>query len=418
MEKWLISVDDHLIEPPHVWLGRLQAHHQDSAPRWIDDEHGGAWLFEGRRIPMDAMGTAGAIWPKEARPPMFHPLRWDQVHPACHDPKARVEAMNVHHEIAALCFPNMPGFAGSLFQRAHDKDLALACIRAYNDWFFDEWVDAFPGRFIGLGLVPLWDARLAAEEAERVIARGARSISFSQAPQALGFPPVHDKSWDPLFSVMNDAHLPLSTHLGTGMTPAEESQAEDFTTRMREAMKNNDLGSVAERMGITGPDASPRRQNMLPGASTSLIGARMGQATLNEWLESGNFVKYPHLRLALSENGVGWMPSALSLADWSETMLRLESPCEEPMPSQLFRDHVVGCFIHEPITPELVAVVGADNIMIETDFPHTATNWPYSMERALACMERLPEETQDRILRTNAENLFKFTPAEPPALVG
>lgn len=418
MEKWLISVDDHLIEPAHVWTGRVPTKYEDAAPRWVDDEHGGAWVFEGRRIPLDSMGTGGAIWPKEDRPPMFHPLRWDQVHPACYEPKARVEAMNTHHEIAALCFPNMPGFAGSLFQRANDRELALACIQAYNDWFLEEWVDSFPGRFIGLGMVPLWDATLAAKEAERLISKGARSISFSQAPQALGFPKIFDESWDPLFSVMNDAELPICTHLGTGMSPAEESQAEDFSTRMREAMKNNDLDTLAARMGITGPEASPRRRNMLPGASTSLIGARMGMATLNEWLESGNFVKYPKLKLALSENGVGWMPSALSLADWSETMLRLESPSDDPMPSEQFRQHVMGCFIHEPITPELVEIVGADNIMIETDFPHTATNWPHSLERALGCMETIPDEIQDKILRRNAESLFRFTPAEAPVPVG
>jgi predicted TIM-barrel fold metal-dependent hydrolase len=417
-EQWLISVDDHLIEPPGVWVDRLPAKYRDAGPRWITDEHGEAWVFEKRRIPMDAMGTGGAIWPKEDRPPMFHPLTFDQVAPACYDPKARVEAMNVHHEIAALCFPNMSGFAGSLFQRAEDKDLALLCIRAYNDWFLEEWVDAYPGRFIGLGLIPMWDGRLAAAEAERVIGQGARALSFSQAPQNLGFPAITNEHWDPLYSVMNNANLPLCTHLGTGMSAAEDAQTEDWIKNMREAMKNNDLSTLAQKMGITGAQASPRRQDMLPGTSTSLIGARMGSATLTEWLESGVFDRYPHLKLALSENGVGWIPSALSLADWTETLLRMEKPSEDPMPSDIFRQHVYGCFIHEPITPRLIEEVGADNIMIETDYPHTATNWPHSLERALACMEGLSPHTQNKILRGNAQRVFNFVAAEAPALLG
>lgn len=416
-DQWLISVDDHVIEPPHVWADRMPAKYKDAAPRWTVDEHGPSWIFGDRRIAMDAMGSGGATWPVEDRPPMFHPLTFDDIAPGCYEPGARVEAMNAHHEIAAVCFPNMPGFAGSLFQRVDDKELALACIQAYNDWFLDEWVASYPGRFIGLGLVPMWDSRLAAQEAERVLSKGARSISFSQAPQALGFPPLYDEHWDPLFSVMNNAKLPICTHLGTGMSPAEEDQTQDWAKRMREAMKDNDLSTIAEKMGITGPKASPMRRNMSPGSRTSIIGARMGHATLIEWLESGNFEKFPDLKVALSENGVGWIPSALSLADWTEELCRMDEPSDGPMPSAVFREHVVGCFIHEPITPALVETLGEDNIMIETDYPHTATNWPYSLERAFECIGGLPEDVQYKILRGNAEHVFNFVSAEPPAVV-
>ncbi len=415
--EWMISVDDHLIEPANVWVDRLPAKYREAGPRWISDEHGDSWLFEqDKRVPLDAMGTGGAIWPVEARPPMFTPLSWSEVAPACYDPKARIEAMNRHHELAALCFPNMAGFAGSLFQRARDKELALLCIQAYNDWFLEEWCGEYPGRFIGLGLVPHWDGRLAAAEAERIIAKGARAVSFSQAPDKVGFPPISDDHWHPLFSVMHDAKLPLCTHLGTGMAPAEEDAAADWTKKMRDAIKNNDLDSFAERMGVSRSEMSLRRK-MLPGTSTSIIGARMGQDTLKEWLDSGNFERYPNLTVALSENGIGWIPSVLSLADWEETLNRRVEPNDGPMPSELFRAHIYGCFIDEPVTPKLLEEVGTDNIMIETDFPHTATNWPNSMERVNECLAGIPDDARWKILRGTAERLFGFIPAEPPTLV-
>jgi len=415
--EWLISVDSHLIEPANVWADRLPAKFRDAGPRWVDDDHGPSWLFEAKHIPLDSMGSGGAIWPKEDRPPMFTPLTWDQVSPACYDPTARIEAMDRDRELAAICFPNMPGFAGSLFQRAADKDLALACIQAYNDWYLEEWCAAYPGRFIGLGIVPLWDGRLAAAEAERVIAKGARAISVSQAPEKVGFPAITDQHWDPLYSVMNNAGLPLCMHLGTGIPPAQEDQAADFAAKMRDAIANNDLDNLAERLGMRKAEAA-RRRKMLPGTSTSLIGATMGRETLTDWLDSELFSQYPNLTLALSENGVGWIPSVLSLADWTEMLNRQAEPSDAPMPSDVFRQHIIGCFIDEPISPDLVKLLGEDNIMIETDFPHTATNWPNSMERVDASLVDIPGEVRHKILRGNAERVFKFTAAQPPVLAG
>lgn len=420
-DEWMISVDSHLIEPPTVWLDRLPAKHREQGPRWISDEHGESWLFEGsKRIPVDAMSTNGAVYPPENRAEMFRPLAWSEIPPACYDPAARIEAMNTDHELAALCFANMSGFAGSLFQRAQDKDLALLCIQAYNDWFLEEWVDAYPGRFIGLALIPMWDGKLAAAEAERAIAKGARSVSFSQAPHVVGFPRIDDESWAPLFSVMNEAGLPICTHLGTGMSPAEEDATADWSKRMREAMENNDLDKLAEQMAKESGSRRPMRRNLRPGTSTSVIGAKMGHETLMDWFDSAVLERYPELRLVLSENGVGWIPSVLSLADWTEELNRAGDAAEEarPLPSQVFQEHVYGCFIDEPIRPKLLDELGVDHIMVETDFPHTATNWPHSMERVDVCLQGLSDEARRKILRGNAERVFDFVPVEPPVPVG
>ena len=155
-------------------------------------------------------GTLTFVWPPENRPPVFNPLPFSEIPPACHDPSARVEAMNADRVLASLVFPNLPGFAGGLFVRAKDKALALLCVQAYNDWIIDEWCAEAPDRFIPLSLVPMWDGALAAAEAERVIGKGSRAISFSMAPQNLGLPPIDDRGgfWDPLFSTVAEARFP------------------------------------------------------------------------------------------------------------------------------------------------------------------------------------------------------------------
>ena len=424
---WLISVDDHVIEPTNVWVDRLPAKFRDVGPRWVSDDEGESWLFqESERIPVGGNTTNGAVWPMEERSGPFSVLRWSEVPEACYDPKARVKAMDRHHEIAAVCFPNMAGFAGSLFQAADDKELALLCIQAYNDWFLEEWCAAAPGRFVGLAMIPMWDGELAAAEAERAINKGARAVTFSMAPQNIGFPPITDEHWHPLFQLMNDAELPLCTHLGSGIGKSDLDNAMANQKKMAEAVKDNDISKVAERFGIAQPGQGNTRQQ-LPGASTSMIGARMGTDTVNDWLDSAMFEKYPNLKVSLSENGVGWIPSVLSLQDWKSEMNRMatvrpDEPVtrrdEGPLPSEVFRDHMYGCFVHEPITPELLAIVGEDNVMIETDYPHTATNFPFSLERALDCIAGLPDDVQSKILRGTAERVFNFQPAEPPVLVG
>ncbi|MEX5708605.1 amidohydrolase family protein [Parafrankia sp. FMc6] len=132
---------------------------------------------------------------------------------------------------------------------------------------------------------------------------------------------------------------------------------------------------------------------------------------------SDNSRRYPNLKLVLSENGVGWIASVLSLADWTETLEQAAEPKDEPLPSEIFRNHIFGCFIREPITPKLLDELGSDNIVVETDFPHTATNWPHSLERVHECMAAIDDDAKRKIPRGNAERVFNFVPAEPPVLV-
>jgi predicted TIM-barrel fold metal-dependent hydrolase len=430
--EWMISVDDHLIEPPNVWTDRLPAKQRDLGPRWIAEGGVEAWHYEDVRQSVGGAVTSGAIWPPEDRPPVFNPLPFSEIPLACHDPKARIEAMDADRVLASLVFPNLPGFAGSLFVRAKDKDLALLCVQAYNDWVLDEWCAAAPGRFIPLALVPMWDSGLAGAEAERVIGKGARAISFSMAPQNLGLPPIDDPDgfWDPLFSTVSDAGVPLCTHLGTGSS-GNKATADDRFAEMAKTM-----GADAAGAAVTALDMA--RDPRVGGTLLQLA----GQTTLVEWIYSGNFDRYPKLRVALSENGIGWIPAVLQVADWMTEMSRnlvtqpadpendpLVSPearalartsletrsrraQQERLPSEVFREHIYGCFIHDPVGLKLLDDLGVDNVMIETDFPHNSTWYPFSMPKAKESLTDVPDDAQWKILRGNAERVFSFTPAE------
>jgi predicted TIM-barrel fold metal-dependent hydrolase len=417
-DAWLISVDDHIVEPPNVWIDRLPRKYRDLAPRWVTDDKGSAWIVgEDDRSPIGASIVSGAITRPQERPEPFYPLSWEEIPAAAYDPKARVEAMNADRVLAAVLFGNLPGFDGNRFSQLPDKDFALLCLQAYNDWLLDEFCASQPGRFIGLALVPLWDARAAAAEAERAIRKGARAVSFSMAPHNLGFPSIWDpgRHWDPLFALMNEVGLPLCTHLGT-----------DF---------NGDVLAAANSiMSKCGPGVGAVMMHLA------------GQVTLLEWLGSGNFERFPNLKVALSENGIGWIPAVLERADWVQKMararvtipadaendplldqasqlqareqirIRSEQASTAQLPSELFRDHVYGCFIEDAAGAKHIELIGEDNVMIETDFPHNSTKWPRSLDAARALLSEAPERVRWKVLRGNAERLFDFKPAEPPTL--
>jgi len=300
---------------------------------------------------------------------------------------------------ASICFPNtLPRFCGQAFMEREDKELALLCVRAYNDWMIDEWcAGEGRGRLVPLTMVPLWDAELAAEEVRRTAAKGSFAVTFSENPHPLGLPTIHDpkRYWDPLFAAAQETDLVVCMHVGSSSTMPKISPS------------------------------SPFMANMAWGAIRTA-------GTMLSWLFSGYFQRLPNLKIALSEGGVGWMPYFLERAEQVVDKQRFWATRGESFTGygtehagadnnldgldvrRLFRDHVYGCFIEDVHGMSSIDVLGVDNIMVETDYPHTDSTWPDSIKLAREQVAHLSPEVQYKLLRGNAERLFRFTPADPP----
>ncbi len=137
------------------------------------------WSFNGSQIPNIGL-NAVAGRPKEEYG--VEPTAFDEMRPGCWDVNERVKDMNGGGVLASMCFPSFPGFSGRLFAAADDKGLALAVLRAYNDWHIDEWCGSHPGRFIPMGLVPMWDPQVAADEVTRIAAKGRAQHHLHREP--------------------------------------------------------------------------------------------------------------------------------------------------------------------------------------------------------------------------------------------
>jgi len=203
----IVSVDDHVIEPPHLWQDRLPRGLVERGPRVVRDHCTTTWVEGNQLFVRGGDGPMTDFWVYEDltwshqmlnalagyRPEEWWmgPISFDQMRPGCFDPKARLADMDLNHVEASVCFPTFPRFCGQMFAERSDRELALACVRAYNDWMVEEWAGGSGGRLIPLCIVPLWDPALAAEEVRRNAGRGVRAVAFSELPAQLGLPSIH-----------------------------------------------------------------------------------------------------------------------------------------------------------------------------------------------------------------------------------
>jgi predicted TIM-barrel fold metal-dependent hydrolase len=365
----IVSVDDHVIEHPQVWQDRLPAKYKERGPRIEHTDEGkDIWIYDG--VPHPSIGL-NAVAGKDRKDYGLDPTSYDGMRPGCYRTADRIADMDIDGVHAQLCFPSFPGFAGGTFFRAPDKELARACVSAWNDWMIDEWCAAAPGRQIPLALVPFWDIEATVAEAARVIAKGARTISFTEMPHALGLPSFHTNHWDPFLAVCNEANVPLSLHFGSGGAPSVAPEA-PFTTAI------------------------------------ALFGLN-SQMTMIDLVNTRLFERFPNLKVAMSEGGIGWMPYLLERADYTWERHRFYTGMlDAQKPSDIFRDHIFGCFIADEAGLANIDRIGEDNIMFEGDYPHSDSNWPHSRKMLAESLANVPDDIARKIAEDNARRLYNW----------
>ena len=177
---WLISVDDHILEPPNLWVDRVAG--QGPRPRAA---HGGPTTATrstgsttASACPSSGLSAVAGKSKEEFSP---EPLPYAEMRPGCYDPMARLEDMDRAGVLASLCFPTLPRFCGQLFMEASDREFGFVCLQAYNDWMIDEWCGAAPGRYIPLIADP--DVGPAARGRRRWSAARRRARPRSRSPR-------------------------------------------------------------------------------------------------------------------------------------------------------------------------------------------------------------------------------------------
>jgi predicted TIM-barrel fold metal-dependent hydrolase len=371
----LVSVDDHSIEPPDMYDRHLPEKFKSLAPKIVRNDQGiDLWVFQGQETstPFGMAATVG--WPHDGWG--FTPGSFTELRPGCFDIHERVRDMNANGVLASMCFPTMAGFNARTFTEAGDKDVSLVMLQAYNDWHIDEWCATYPGRFIPLGIVPMWDVDLAVQEVHRIAKKGCRAISFLEAPHSQGYPSFLSGHWDPMLEAIVGENMVLCLHIGG-----------------------------ASSLVMQPPEAPIDHMIVIPTQVTMLVA--------QDLLFGPTLRKFPGLRVALSEGGIGWIPFYLDRVDRHfKNQTWLHNDFGGKLPSEVFREHILACFITDPSGLEARHRIGVDILAWECDYPHTDTTWPESPELLWRELQdaRTTDEEVDRITWQNALRFFDWDP--------
>jgi predicted TIM-barrel fold metal-dependent hydrolase len=389
----IVSADDHVVEPPKLWVERLPARYADVAPRVergvvaptdvdsmgrsmtvspvkLDERPVDIWCYEDLRLPLwRTMAAVGY----DRDDVTITPITYDEMRPGCFQQGPRLDDMDVNNVDASVCYPNaFVRFCGQTFAEAKDKELALLCVRAYNDWMIEEWAAGSAGRLVPMCIVPLWDRGLAVAEVERITARGVRAVCFSEIPAYLGLPSLHSGEWDPFLAACDANGVVLNMHFGS-----------------------------SSRLATTSDDAPAGVANTLTFVNPAMA--------LADWLLSGILAQFANLKIVFGECNIGWVPYLLERADivweqnrgWNEVYDKLPEP-----PSSYFHRQVLMTFFQDEHGVRSIQEIGIDNVMFETDYPHSDSTWPNSMKFVSEYAEQLSPDVLHRVVRQNAIDLY------------
>ncbi|MYH72670.1 MAG: amidohydrolase [Acidimicrobiia bacterium] len=370
----LISVDDHIAEPASMFEAHVPKKYKEHAPKVVTDENGREQWYYGK-LPGRNLGL-NAVAGKPREHYNIDASRYDEMRPGCYDVHERVRDMNAGGQLAGLNFPNWTGFSGQVLNEGPDPDLNEIMIKAYNDWHVDEWVGAYPDRFIPCGILPLFDVDRAVAEVRRLADKGCHAVTFSENPAMLGMPSIHSGAWDPLFAACSDLGTVLCCH----------------------------LGSSSRSMGASA-DAPPSVPMTLSSALTI--------STLVELVWAEFWDRFPDLKFSLTEGDIGWIPYFLWRAEhvqdrhsgWTKHEFGIDGG-----PTGVFRNHILCCFINDRIGVKLLDEFNVDNLCWESDYPHSDGTWPQSPEYVAKLLGELPEDVVAKITHKNAMRHYRFDP--------
>ena len=367
----VISADDHIVEPPHVFEGRVPQKYAERAPRVIEKDDGTeTWVYDGTELPNVGFNAVVGRPVDEWR---MEPTRFDEMRRGAWDIDHRIADMDLNGIYASLNFPSfLPGFAGQRLQQVtDDAALAMAALRAWNDWHLEEWAGTYPERIIPCQIPWLLDAEVGAAMIRENAARGFKAVSFSEEPSRLGFPTIHSGYWEPFFRACEETGTVINLHIGSsGSSPA------------------------------TTPDA--------PADVAGVLFFAYAISAAVDWLFSLAPVRYPDLKICLSEGGIGWVPALLDRLDHMGSYSQMYGTWQSDLtPSEVLCRNFWFCAVEDQSAFALRDRIGIDHILLESDYPHCDSTWPNTQRVINEEIGGLPAEDIKKMTWENASILYR-----------
>ncbi len=377
----VIDADTHFTEPHDLWTKRAPARLKDTMPHVVKVDGKPNWVINDTVL--GPAGAGGVIDRDGVKGRAFEALNdWDidRVHRGAYDPVARLEVMDESGISAQIIFPNFVGLGGQKIAEAvGDAAHRELCTAIYNDAGAEMQAES-DNRLLPMALLPAWDVDACVREAHRVKGLGLRGVNMTSDPQDQGAPDLASRAWDPLWEACSSLGLPVHFHIGASFT----------------AMTYFDSYAWASHDDDT---------KLAIGGTLLFVG---NSRVVVNIICSGMLDRFPELKIVSVESGCGWIPFILEALDYE---LSENAPTQREslslLPSEYFKRQIYATtwFERTKLAP-LVASVGEDNILFETDFPHPTCLYPNPLASAEDNMRELSAAARAKILGGNAEKLY------------
>ena len=361
----MVSADSHVVEPPNLWVERVDRRYRERAPRIVSEQDSDYLVCEGGLTEKHPIGLTVCTEAPDNEVSMIG--RFANVRKGAWDPNARVADMDRDGVEGEILYTS---FGLSMFT-IPDAEFQLACFRAFNDWMA-EYCASVPRRLFGVAMIPTEPKDSAIAEMERCAKMGlqAAMISISQDTGQGYENPIHD----PIWSASEALDMPISLHV------AASKKHFSHTT------------------------------NMLADFSLAFTPTMYSLAAM---IFSGVFDRHPKLKVVSVENDAAWVAGILERMDyrfkrdqgWAGFSNGVTSG---RTPSQIFHEHVGVTFMRDHTAVRNRDIIGLKNLMWGSDYPHFDGTWPHSREVLAEHFGDVPIGDQMRIARRNAIELYKL----------
>ncbi len=379
----VIDADTHMTEAHDLWTSRAPSKWRDRVPHVTKVDGAATWVVDGAVL--GRAGAGGVIDREGHKGRSFEGLyEWEieQAHVAAYDPRARVELLDEIGIWAQIVFPGVVGLGGQgLADVVEDVELRTVCLEIFND-ASAQLQDESGNRLLPMALLPGWDVDASVREVERAAGLGLRGVNLTSDPQDLGAPDLANRAWDPLWEACASLHMPVHFHIGASLT-------------------------TMNYFGTYPWDSHDDDTKLAIGGTLLFIGNARVVVNI---ICSGMLERYPELKVVSVESGAGWIPFILEALDYemAENAPGLRASLSMS-PSDYFKRQIYATtwFEHTDLA-QIVAAVGEDNIMFETDFPHPTCLYPDPLKTAEGNMRALSPSVQRKILGENAASLYRL----------
>jgi predicted TIM-barrel fold metal-dependent hydrolase len=364
VEYRIISADSHINEPPGTFVDRVPAHLKDKAPRIMRAADGGdGWSWDGKPPRMSFGLNALAGRPYEDYKDSG--ITFEEILPGNYDGAAHIKDMALDGVDASVVYP-----AAALgTYTCADRELGLACVRAYNDWLIDEFCATDPKRLVSLCILPVDDGmEETLTELRRVQKKGAKGLFVPGCPQK----PYQDPYYEPLWQAAEEYGLSINVHRNHGGTPPIQDQQDNFVA-----------GVVIRFFSAIRP--------------------------LSNLVFSGVFERHPKLKVVAAETNFGWMPFWIEMMEDEYTRQRhwAKLPISKS-PKEYIWDNVACTFLEDHSGMAYIEHLPPDAPMFSTDYPHSVTLWPNSAKIAGELTKGLAPELKHKVLAGNAASIYNL----------